>query len=193
MRRVLPILCLLLVAAVARAQQQEQTMLDRIETNYRKAMLGQDANGKKDPALTSSLSRKKFEGGNAAASKTFGTSEFGGTKSAGIKNYQTRSFLGVKNPWLGKKVFEGSRNFDAGKAAQESQQKYEAQSFAVREYNQGRKEDLKDLAAKPTGAAEPRPYLIQGKTQGGVDQFTQNVQKDLTIDDVRNLLNTGHK
>jgi hypothetical protein len=99
--------------------------------------------------------------------------------------------LGIKNPWFGKKVFATDANREAQKAARESQQTFRTQAFATREYDQGRKADFRDASTEVPAAAEPRPYLVPGKTQGAMDRYTENLHKDLTIDDVRDLLNKG--
>jgi hypothetical protein len=190
MKRAFPILCLLLAAGIARAQQQEPGMLERIDLNTKRAMQAMDANAKSDPSLASPLASKSYKAG-AFEAKTFSVGAFSGTKSASAGTFETRSFLGIKNPWFGKKVFATDANREAQKAARESQQTYRTQAFAVRKYEQAGKADLRDATAELPSAAEPRPYLVPGKTQGAMDRYTENLHKDLSIDDVRDLLNKG--
>jgi len=185
-----PILFLLVLAGIARAQQQEAGMIQRIDLNTKRAMQAMDANAKADPSLASPLAAKSYQA-SAFNAKSFNTGAYSGTKTASTGKFETRSFLGIKNPWFGQKVFATNTNREAQKAARESQQTYRTQTFAVREYDQSRKADLRDASTEVPTAAEPRPYLVPGKTQGAMDRYTENLHKDLTIDDVRDLLNKG--
>lgn len=190
MKRAFPILFLLVLAGLARAQQQEAGMLQRIDLNTKRAMQAMDVNAKPDPSLASPLAAKSYQA-SAFNAKTFNAGAYSGTKSASTATFETRSFLGIKNPWFGKRVFATDANREAQKAARESQQAFRTQTFATREYDQGRKADSHDASAEVPVAAEPRPYLVPGKTQGAMDRYTENLHKDLTIDDVRDLLNKG--
>ena len=184
--------CLLaLAASAAPAQQQEQGLLDRIDNKGKRALLAMDGSSKMDPSLTSSLGKQRF-GATSAEVKAFGTSSFGGLKSASVKSYGTRSFLGVRNPWFGKKIFDTYASTAGGRSARESSQAFDTRKFAVNDFAPGTKPDLADAATTVPTAAQPRPFVVVPKAQGGVDRFTQNVHKDLSIDDVRDLLNKGH-
>jgi hypothetical protein len=176
--RLLPLLACLLVAGVARAQEQEKGMLARIESARPDSKMV-------NPMQTQAFSTAGF------STKAFGASEYGGVKSAGIKTFETRSFFGLKNPWFGRKVFETSAENLGKREARESREKYKTDVYAVQEFAKAGKPDLVDAATVAPSAAQPRPYLIPGKTQSGVDKFTQNLQMELTIEDVRDLLNKG--
>lgn len=165
-------------------------MLERIDLNTKRALQAMDAHAKPDPSLASPLAARSYQAGTFNA-KTFNAGSYSGTKSASAATFETRSFLGIKNPWFGKKVFATDANREAQKAARESQQTFRTQAFATREYDQGRKTDFRDASTEVPVAAEPRPYLVPGKTQGAMDRYTENLHKDLTIDDVRDLLNKG--
>jgi len=198
-RRVLPIFAALLCAlGAARAQEQEQGMLDRIDANWKQGIqaMNADATGKKKGkdktagALVSPLTSKKFES-SEMATKSFSASSFSGVKGAPIKSYETRSFFGLRNPWFGRKVFDTTADTMAGRSARESREQFKTDAFAVKEFEKASKGDAQDASATLATADQPRPYLVPGKTQQGLDKFTQNLKKDLTIDDVRDLLNKG--
>ena len=104
---------------------------------------------------------------------------------------ETRSFFGLKNPWFGRKVFDTASSSLTSRTAKEAQEQFKTDAFAVKQFDKGTKEDLRDSSATVPTADQPRPYLVPGKTQQGLDKFTQNLKKDLTIDDVRDLLNKG--
>ncbi len=190
MSRVLPLVACLLAAGFARAQQQEQGLVERIDGTTLKAIKAMDSNSKTDPALTSSLGKKSYDSGSFNT-KTYGTGDYLGIKTATLKTFSTRSFLGLKNPWFGRKVYDTGASGLASRSAGGSSRQFKTDSFEAKKFDGGGKADLKDGAAPLPAGTEPRPYLVAPKAQGGVDQFTQNLKKDLTIDDVRDLLNKG--
>lgn len=170
------IVCLFMAAMSTHAQVQEQKMQERLlNPNMNK---------------TADLQGKSFNSSSFNA-KTFATGAFGGTKSASIKTYETRSFLGVKNPWFGKKVFGTYASRATEKSASEADKQFQTEAFAVREYDKSARKDIVDAGTVVSADTQPRPYLVTPKAQGGVSRFTENLHKDLTIDDVRDLLNKG--
>ncbi len=178
MRCALLFLCLLAAAASAHAQKQEEGLLERIES------------ARPDSKQVNPMQNKSFEA-SSFASKSFESSSFGGLKGASIKTYETRSFLGVKNPWFGKKIFDTYSSRAIGRSAAEADRQFQSEAFAVREYDKDHKKDLADASTLLPSEAQPRPYLVRPKAEGGVSRFTENLHKDLTIDDVRDLLNKG--
>ena len=170
-------ICLLAATMAAHAQMQEQGLKERL--------------GKWDPTQVSSFQNKNF-GGSTFATKNFTANTYGGVKSAPIKAFETRSFLGIKNPWFGKRVFDTYASRVTDRSASEAEKKYQTDAFAVGEYAKAGQKDLVDASVVVPNAAQPRPYLTPPKTPGVMDQFTGNLHKDLTIDDVRELLNKGH-
>lgn len=172
------LLCLpLALGGISRAQ--EQTLSERV------------LNPKVDMSQVNPMQTQSFKA-SAFGTSHFKTSEFRGTKSAEVKTFKTRSFLGIKNPWLGKTVYETSTSRLAKQTARESKGTYETESYAVREYAEGRKADVKDSSEKLPKSTAPRPYLVPGKAQGAMDRFTQNLHKDLSIEEVQALLNKGN-
>ncbi len=193
MSRLLLPLCLLLaaIAAPAFAQEQEKGLLERIDSKRRLAIESMNGSGKKSPELTSPLASKSY-GASTFVTKNFGTGSFR-TKDAQMKTYATKSFFGIKNPWFGKTTFETSASRAAGRSARESAQQFQTEAFAVNAYGKAGKQDALTAAAALPANTQPRPYLGPGKPDPseGVDKFTQNLSRDLSIDDVRDLLNKG--
>jgi len=189
-RLLLPICLLIAAAAFAHAQQQEQGLLNRIDTQ-RKMIIESSNSGKSNPALASPLSGKSY-GSSSFDTKNFGTGALQ-TKGAQMKTYATKSFFGIKNPWFGKATFETKSSHEAGLAARESSQQYKTDAFAVSNYDKASKKDLLDTDAVLPANTQPRKFLGPEKPDKseGIDKFTQNLSKDLTIDDVRDLLNKG--
>lgn len=156
------------------AQQQERKLLDRIH--------------RPDAQLTNPMQEKAFVGGGGlkiqdAAS---GRAAFAGVKSAPLKEFAgTRSFLGVKNPWFGSRVFETK---DASLSALGGLAKldaaYPVRDAATREFSMSKKSAGLDGADVPI-----RPFLIRGEAQGALEQISDKVKKEMTIDDIRELLN----
>lgn len=170
-----PVLLAVLTApAFLGAQQQERTLLDRIH--------------RPNMELTNPMQAKSFGGGGGLKiqESPMGRSAFGGAKSASLKEFSgTRSFFGIKNPWFGNRVFET---------------KNAALSAAGGLAKLGSAFPVKDAATRgfaASGKSAPmdsegykvRPYLVRGKAQGSLDQLSDRIHKEMTIDDIRELLN----
>lgn len=165
-----------LIAAVdLPAQEQEKGLTQRMNTQP-------------DMSQVNPMQNQAYAAG-AFGTKTFGSSEYSGVKSAPLKSFETRSFLGIKNPWFGRKVFTTDKSRLGERRASESADTFGTKDFAVRDFGRSRAASEND-AILPSGA-EPRPFLVAGKTQSGLDRFTENTKKELTIDEVRDLLNKG--
>ncbi|MGH8047346.1 MAG: hypothetical protein ACREKL_08880 [Chthoniobacterales bacterium] len=191
MKRAFLPFALLATAVVAHAQQQESGMAERIDMSTKKAIMATDAKAKYDPSLTSPLQSKTY-GGAAFATKKYGTGAFEGTKSANLKTFQTHSFLGIKNPWFGSRIFKTDTSVYTSREATEASKDFRTDSYSVNEYAKAGKKDALDANAILPSSAEPRKYLgSEPKKSVSMDRFTQNLQKDLSIDDVRDLLNKG--
>lgn len=163
------LLLAMLFAAVAHAQQQEQTMMDRI---MRPNLEQKNSMGEK-PFTGSSFSTGKFRGAGA----------YSGVKEAPTKTFGTRVFLGIRNPWFGKKVYETA-------AARElTRYVLSDKAYASR--------SMKTKAAPEEGrtswqagrAVETRKFLGRGKSQNALDAASPAAQSALSIDQVRDVLN----
>jgi hypothetical protein len=152
------------------AQQQEQRMLDRIMNPDR---------DRANPMGAKEFTSKPFEG-----RKFEGTGEFTGVKSARTKEFVTREFLGIRNPWLGKKVFatEGATDLHRYVVAD---REYSSRSVETRADREGEKTARVD---NRTDAVASRSYLGRGKSQGSINAAYPS-QGPLTVDEVRDLLN----
>jgi hypothetical protein len=184
---------LLAMAMVAHAQQQEEGMLGRIDSKWKKGLQAMNSGSKSDTSLVNPMQSQKF-GGGEFSTKKYDAPTFQGTKSAGMKTFETRSFFGIKNPWFGRKVFDTRQSSIAGREASEaSRENFQATAYAVNEYGKAGKKDALDANALLPNSARPRKYLgpEQPSKRQGIDKFTQNLHKDLSIDDVRDLLNKG--
>jgi hypothetical protein len=200
MKRALLPLAFLAMAMGAHAQQQESGLISRIDTNWKKGMdaMGMqstDEKGRKakpDSSVVSPYQSKAFEATTFGAKK-YDAGTFQGTKSAELKTFQTRSFLGIKNPWLGRKIFETDKSTFTDREAGEGARTYQAGAYAVKEYGKAGKSDALDTDVVLATPAAPRKYLgsEQPSKKNGIDKFTQNLSKDLSIDEVRDLLNKG--
>ena len=191
MKRAPLIACLFAAAVTAHAQQQEQGLIDRIDAKRQMALKSMDGSSKPNPALASPLANKAFGTSSSIGMKTFDTSNFSGVKGAEVKTFETRSFFGVKNPWFGNKIFDTYASRASSRSASDSGKQYQTDSYATRSYEKSGKKDLADANTELPSGAQARPYLVKPKAEGGVSRFTQNLSKELTIDDVRDLLNKG--
>ena len=88
------LLLAMLFAASVHAQQQEQTMMDRIT--------------KPNMDQRNSMGEKAFSGAGYSTTQFRGAGTYNGIKNAQTKTFGTRVFLGIRNPWFGKKVYETS-------------------------------------------------------------------------------------
>jgi len=158
----------ILFAVPALAQQQEQTMMERI-MNPRA--------DKENP-----MGEKEFNSAPFAASEFRGAKEYSGVKSAGTKAFRTREFFGIRNPWFGKKVYETQ-------AARElTRYVLSDKAFASRAVAPKAARDAKKRAGGVDGAVDTREFLARGKAQGSINN-THSTGPALSIDEVRELLN----
>lgn len=175
MKHPLPIvLASLLIAPLsAPAQQQEKKLLDRIQ--------------RPDMQLGSPLQSKSYEGTTdfkiksaAASSKTYGVAG-----SANLKEFQgPRSFLGIKNPWFGQRTYDAKTASLTAKGGGDLSKSYSVNQAAVSPYSASTR------SANPSKPELPlKPFLVQGEAQGAMQQISDKVKKEMTIDDVRELLN----
>jgi len=187
MRFGLSILFLLAGFARCHAQQQEQGILDRIDSSRNRAMAAMNRGAKRDPSLGSALQNKKFNGGSGIVldKKAAGPQSFRYDQKFSASHYNaTRNFFGLKNPWFGKKVFAADEaNLWSKSAMPNAEKKYRVENARVKEFYQAGKK-----AATTRDPVETKPFLGKGSAEGAVAQM----KKDLTIDDVREILNKNH-
>jgi len=162
----------LALPALLCAQQQDRTLIDRIQ--------------RPDMALTNPMQTKTFEGGAGVTLRDSPiVRAYGGTKKAEAKTFAgAKSFFGIRNPWFGDRVFEtreaplqarGGGGLDT--------------IYPVRDARVGDFKDSSKKAALGNAVTEVRPFLAQGGAQGALDQISDKIRKEMTIDEVRELLN----
>jgi hypothetical protein len=163
----------LIVPLCALAQQQEKTLMDRIQ--------------RPDMQLGSPLQSKSYEGTSdlkiksaTASSKTYAVAG-----SANLKEFQgSRSFLGIKNPWFGERTYDAKTASLTTRGGGDLTKSYRVEQAAVSSYSASTR------SANPSKPEVPlKPFLVQGEAQGAMQQISDKVKKEMTIDDVRELLN----
>ncbi len=180
MRGLFTITLWMLAMAFCYGQQQEESITSRL-----KLQMDDYRNGKASP-----LNGKAFEGSGTMQLKSSGTekaSSFNGSKKfGGSDSFTTRSFLGLKNPWFGKKVYASdSASLWSKSLVGNADKKYAVSTAPEKGYK-----DAKKAAQKSNSEVEQKPFLARGAAQGALDEAKS--KKDLTIDDVRSILNKNH-
>lgn len=175
MKTLLPIsaVLLLLISATLCAQEQEKKLLDRIQ--------------RPDMQLGSPLQSKGFSGVTGAGVKTssFANKTLVTSESGTVREFSgTRSFLGIKNPWFGKRSYESKEALLSTRMGLDISKSYALKPAAIEPYAAASK---KAQAAK--SRVPSKPFLLQGEAQGALHQISDKVKKEMTIDDVRELLN----
>ncbi len=138
----------------------------------------------------SRMQDKAFTSSGGMQVKSFNTGAFAGSKSASTGEFKTKSFFGIRNPWFGRTVFETGSSTFANRGAREGSKSFDTSTFAVKENSAAnRRSSLTD--EELPDSVRPRETILPAKAQGNVDRFTQNLSDDLTVDEVRDLLNKG--
>jgi hypothetical protein len=156
------------------SQQQERTLLERID--------------RPDMTLGSPMQGKAFGGAGAAAVKGSAiVREFPGAgREANVGEFAgTRSFFGIKNPWFGNKVFAARESPLVNGSGFSS----EGKTFPVREASAGEFASSGKQAQLGNPVQPVRPFAVRGEAQGALDGISDKIKKDMTIDEVRELLN----
>jgi hypothetical protein len=163
--------------AVGYSQTQERKIMDRVL--------------KPDMKQSSIYEGKLFQPSDSLAGKTASVSEgvYDGSKKAYVKDFAfTRSFLGIRNPWFGGKVYEVRTAGEFASAGfHGADRDYATRATVARGFYQ---EDKKAQYGSPVVPVSP--YTPNPAAPGAVNQITEKVKKEMTIDDVRQLLNKGH-
>ena len=158
---------------IVNAQVQEKKLMDRINSP--------------DRNQASQFQNKSFgsTGSSWVKSASFSSTAYQGVKDARIKGYsEVRSFLGLKNPWLGKKVYEtGSSAYQSRGSVTGKDEAYRVKGAKTGSFSQSSK-----TASTPSAAVPTRAFGLKGAAQGALDQDSK-IHKQMTIDEVRELLN----
>ncbi len=170
-------LSVLVFAASGHAQTQERKLMDRVlKPNMEQASTLQ----KKTFGKTSSVMLRP-----ASESKD----GFTGVRDAYIKDYPFQhSFLGIKNPWLGGKVYETQAASTWSKSAIANADR----AVPVKKAEAVGYYDATKQAAFGSPVVPVRAFIPQAGTPGAVSQMSEKINKKMTIDEVRELLNKPH-
>jgi len=155
------------------AQQQERKLLDRIQ--------------RPDMQLESQFQSKSYTGSSGTKFKSSPLSEksYGANESPLTKEFSgSRSFLGIKNPWFGQRIFAAKPATLISRTGFDPSKSYDVQRASTATYVAASKK-----ANSSKTEVLPKPFLVQGGAQGAMQQISDKVKKEMTIDDVRELLN----
>lgn len=167
---------LILISAILPAfcQTQEKGLMERMDNP--------------NMSLGNGMQNKKFVSSGSLKIKQYSESAdtFGATREASLGAYAfTRTFLGIKNPWLGPKTFDAkkaslyTRSFLPNLERQMPVKKAIATTFDPR----------KDTPILGNPVVQTREYRGDGVAQGAVSRISDKITADMTIDQVRELLN----
>jgi hypothetical protein len=164
----------LLASACGFAQQDEKKLLERILA-------------KPDMSQINPMNGKKFDGGGFFLKKpAANSSAFGYDQKISTEKYgNVRSFLGLKNPWIGKRIYDAntatvwSKTLIANGNTAFPVETAKTQKFYQADRKAARRED----------PVRTSPYLGKGSSQGRLDQISDKIDKNMTIEQVREILN----
>jgi len=194
MRFFVPIFIWLLFSVCSQAQfgyYKDSEMVERWDSSTMKAMkaINANANGKRiknDPSLVSSFGGKKFDGGSfAAGGKTGQSSAFRyDQKFSSPKFEASRTFFGIKNPWFGRKTYDTGDASRWSKTLAGNDKKYPVEQAETKKAYQS---DKKIETSR--NVVETKPFLGQPTAQGSISQINDKITKEMSIEEVRELLN----
>jgi hypothetical protein len=141
-----------------------------------------------DTEAASSLQGKTYQGAGTVNIKDAALSQstFGATKKTGMKEFAgMKSFLGIKNPWFGSRTFDSREAWLGSRGGAAALDK----SYEVRDASVGRFSGSSKQASLGSPVVPVRPFLDKGAAPNSVGQFSEKIKKEMTIDEVRELLN----
>jgi len=164
----------LLAGACCLAQQDDKKLLQRVTA-------------KPDMSLINPMNEKKFYGGGFFLNKkTAGLSKFMHDQKLSTEKYRNvRSFLGLRNPWFGKMVYDSNQaNLWSKTLVINADKKIPVESAQTQKFYPAEKK-----AARREEPVKTSAYLGQGSAQGSLDQLSDKIDKNMTIEQVREILN----
>lgn len=167
-------------------------MLERMDISSKKAVeaINAAASGKKikpDPALESQFNGKDFGGGGnfVGSGKSGKMSAFRYDEKVSSEGFKTtRSFFGIKNPWIGREVPDMKTAPLMARGILPGDKTFATEDVDTRSLPGRERNAFLDNADVKT-----RPFLGKGKSQGAVDHMGGKVKKEMTVDEVREILN----
>jgi hypothetical protein len=172
-----PILFFLLLfgpCCLAQHQPDEKKLLDRVTA-------------KPDMSLMNRMNDKKFSAAAfSSGKKAPGPSTFLYDQKVSAEKYRNvRSFLGIKNPWFGKEVYDSNKASLWSKTLITNADK----KIAVKSSEASKFYLADKKAAKREEPVRTSAYLGRGGAQGSLDRISDQIGKNLTIEQVREILN----
>lgn len=174
---------------------KDSAMVQRWDASTEKAIAAMDANKapkpgklqKQDPSLKTEFSGKTFSSGGGAFGKPLaGQKEFQFDQKVSPDKFATRSFFGIKNPWFGRKTLATDKASLWSKTdVANADKSFAVDSANTREFYQADKVAGERMQEVPT-----RSTKVEAKAQGMMDSISN--QKNLTVEQVRELLNKNH-
>jgi hypothetical protein len=163
-----------LSGACCLAQQDEKKLLERVLA-------------KPDMSQINPMNGKKFDSGGFLMKKAAaGSSSYSYTQKASAEKYQNvRSFLGIKNPWIGRKVYEPSQASTWSKTLIRNKDT----AYPVESVSAGKFHEAERKASRREQPFRTSTHLAQGSAQGRLDQLSEQIDKNMTIEQVREILN----
>lgn len=193
MRVAAPIFVWFAALACCCAQDYTQSeMYKRWDTTRNKAMAAVNAYStgdkkyKNDPSLAAAESNKQFEGGTLKLDKKVqGVNSFGMDQKYSPQGYKaTRSFFGIKNPWFGSKTFSVDQANEGSKSLYDGGKKFKTDAANVKQAG-----DADKTMNTSNEVVELKPWLGNGNRQGSLSLVADKIKKELTVEEVRELLN----
>jgi hypothetical protein len=168
------ILAWCLSGACCLAQQDEKKLLERVLA-------------KPDMSQINPMNAKKFDGGGFLLKKpASGTASFRYTQKASTGKYENvRSFLGIKNPWIGRKIYDPSQASLWSKSLIRNKDT----AYPVDSIKTGKFHEAERGASRREQPFSASSYLAEGSAQGRLDQLSEQIDKNMTIEQVREILN----
>jgi hypothetical protein len=174
MRGVRLIALWLLAGGCCFAQADEKKLLERVLA-------------KPDMSQINPMNGKKFDGGGFLLKKAaVGTSSFAYEKNVRTEKYSNlRSFLGLKNPWFGKRIYESNQATVWSKTLiPNAGTEFPVEAAKTEKFYQADKK-----ASRREEPVKTSPFLGRGSSQGRLDQISDKIDKNMTIEQVREILN----
>lgn len=129
---------------------------------------------------------REFQGGGGVNVREFAGTKAFHTKAFEGKTYETPRFLGIPIPWLASKKVEPAAfsraevTFPLGEKTSE----FQSSAFEGKEFGAADRHGMRVERAVPV-----RPARVEGSAQGYHNQFRENLQRDMSLEEVQELLN----
>lgn len=173
----LSILLCLLAWGTSLAQQQEAGLSQRMDAKW-------------DMSQRNFMDGKAFNMGSSldfSKKTTMAQTSFLYDQKAKPEGYTTRSFFGIKNPWIGTKIYEAKPASLWSKTLVENADKKYTTEEVMKTDSYAKSGQKANLGNSITLTPE---FIPKSGTPGAMDQINDQLKKkNMTIDQVRELLN----